>query len=231
MKLSELAFACYVYAKMDEDDSSYSRFLAATNNTPDLGLVGHRTALLKWLNAWGCRQFAVEYHRSASEEIRRWHERWGHQLFPATKPLLDLDDEELRLTDAAYTDLTERTASKRKRASGNAYTVKVGPTGASKILFAIRPQALPPWDEPVREHLRDYGVKSYVDYLARVMSELAELADACSQNGLALSDLPRVLGQPYASLVKLVDEYYWVTISRRCPPPEADVLAHWSAWK
>jgi len=26
MKLSELAFACYVYAKMDEDDSSYSRF-------------------------------------------------------------------------------------------------------------------------------------------------------------------------------------------------------------
>ena len=77
MKLSELAFACYIYGQMSDYDSSYLHFLEATNHALDLKVAEHRIELLKWLNKWGCRQFAKIYYHLASEEIETWYEEFG----------------------------------------------------------------------------------------------------------------------------------------------------------
>ena len=66
MTLSELAFACFLYAHFTDYDDSYLSFLQVTNHHPDFVNSKHRKALLTWLNQWGCRQFAVEYHELAS---------------------------------------------------------------------------------------------------------------------------------------------------------------------
>lgn len=50
MKLGELAFACYIYGRMSDYDSSYRRFVKATRPELDLRSKQHLLALLKWLN-------------------------------------------------------------------------------------------------------------------------------------------------------------------------------------
>jgi len=232
MKLFEIAFACYIYGQMSDYDSSYCDFLKATNHKPDIKIAEHRIELLKWLNKWGCRQFAKNYHRLASEEIRTWYEQFNGLLFPTRKTLLELSDDEAAVASKAYADLAERKASKRNTKSGGKSDVMIGPTGAAKILFAIRPNALPPWDDPIRPRLKlDGSAKSYVSYLGIVKREIEELGKACERNGYSLLDLPKLVDKPTSSLAKLIDEYFWVTISRKCPAPASDSLARWATWQ
>ena len=138
MRLCELAFACYVYSQMTDYDNAYGRFLEATNYTPDLRIPKHRIELLEWLNRWGCRQFAKNCFDLASDEIGTWYEDSNDLLPSPDKALLDLRDADIESASTAYERLAERTASTRRRKNGGKSTVRAGPTGAAKVLFAIR---------------------------------------------------------------------------------------------
>jgi hypothetical protein len=232
MKLSELAFACYIYSRMTDYDRSYSELLKATNSQIDIRIDGHRFALLRWLNSWGCRQFAIRYHDLASEGIRMWYEEFGDVIFSRDKTLLELSDSDISLIGTAYENLSQKTASRREIRKGVESNVMVGSTGASKILFALRPSALAPLDDPVRKKLKlDSSANPYINYLGVIKSILEELGEACERNGYSLSDLPNLVGRPNSSLVKLVDECFWVTISRKCPPPTSDDFVRWIGWQ
>jgi hypothetical protein len=153
-------------------------------------------------------------------------------FFPNDRILLELSDDDIVLIGAAYAKLTERTASKRRARNGSESKVMVGPTGAAKILFALRPNALVPWDEPIREELRlDGSASSYINYLEIVKCNLEELSETCKRSGYSLSDLPKLIDRPSSSLAKLIDEYFWVTISRKCPTPTSDNLTRWANWQ
>jgi hypothetical protein len=224
MKLAELSFACYLYLNTTAYDRSYTRFLRDTRNQLDFSRRQHREALLKWLNAWGCRQFAKDYHEQASDEIRDWFRASNSKMFSANLTLPSLSGKDLAVVEETFEALVRRTASLKKR-NGREHRVDVGPTGASKILFALRPLALIPWDEAIREGLRHDGSgRSYVDYLRHAKDDLRELERDCQKKGHELPDVPGLLGRPNPSLTKLVGEYYWVTVSQRWPmPSEADI--------
>jgi hypothetical protein len=176
MKLAELAFACYIYSHMSDYDSSYVSFLNSTTPQLDLQLEHHRTYLLKWLNNWGCRQFAREYHTRASEEIRIWYQESGARMLPANATLLSLSNEDLAQIEQSYARLVSRTASRRRMNNGTETRVEIGPTGASKILFALRPSALIPWDDPIRKRFdADGSACSYTNFLRNVRTNLNEL--------------------------------------------------------
>ena len=231
MKLAELAFACYIYGPMTEYDSSYSNRLEKTKPQLDLNSEQHRKVLLKWLNDWGCRQFAIEYHGLASEEIRKWFQDVGNQLFSLDKMLLDLSDDDLASVRAAYAELVNRTASMRALRSGGKSRVKFGPTATAKILFAFRPNSMIPWDIPMRSGFQfDGSAGDYVNYLKFVRENLEELNDTCKRTGHNLSELPQLLGRPKSSLTKLIDEYFWVTVTRKCPAPTSQELIEWGNW-
>jgi len=230
MTLSELAFACFVYGRLTDYDNSYRLFLEVTEDSPDLSSSEHREALLVWLNQWGCRQFALKYHEQASGEILSWHNEYSPTLFPRDRNLWRLSEAELASAGAAYESLSGRIASYRKR-GGRAVPWSIGPTGAAKILFAIRPRALVPWDGPIRRSLGyDNSQASYLKFLRRVKSVLEGLAGACQRNGFQLADLPRVLGRPLSTVPKVIDEYYWVTITKNCSPPDSDTFQRWADW-
>ncbi len=227
MKMAELAFACYIYGNMTDYDDSYLRFVQETQPSLNLNIEQHRIALIKWLNDWGCRQFAIDYHNLASRQILDWFEEFGHLLFPVNRTLLDLSESDFLLIHRAYANLVHRTASMR----GGHTKVEIGPTGTAKILFALRPNALIPWDEPMRKKLILNGSAShYEKYLNIVRRHLEELSEACITRGHSLSALPRLLNRPTSSLVKLIDEYHWVTISRKCPVPSSRELEQWAEW-
>jgi hypothetical protein len=231
MKLFELAFACFLYGQSTDYDQSYFEFLNITSGSPDLNNPEHRKALLVWLNRWGCRQFALDYHDLASKEILSWHRQHHAVLPPRERNLWELTEFELTPVGEAYKSLSSRTASIKTRRSGNSFRVRIGPTGAAKILFAIRPHALPPWDDAIRRNLGyDKSEKSYLSYLRGVKSVLEGLGASCQKNGFPLTELPARLGRPNSSVPKLIDEYYWITMVQGCSPPDPVTLQRWVEW-
>lgn len=226
MKLAELAFACFSYG----NDNSYLHFLQATNQSPDLLNPEHRKALLIWLNQWGCRQFAVKHHDRASSEILSWYNEFANALFSPDKNLWDLTEIQLEHVAQAFESLSSRTASVRTL-NGSTFPVSIGPTGAAKILFAIRRNALVPWDKQIRDKLRyDDSGKSYVIYLRDILTKLDKLKQSCEKNGFNLADLPKQLGRPYSTIPKLIDEFNWVTITYNTPVPNLETFQRWFQW-
>jgi hypothetical protein len=231
MKLGNLAFACYVYSSMTDYDQSYVDLREKTKPELYLGQPAHREAVLEWLRSWGCRQFVRKYEKLASDEIAAWHGQWAGAFPSMETSLLDLADLQFDLVEAAYAALVERPAGKRKSQDGDLSVVTVGPTGAAKILFALRPNTLVPWDDPIRAHFGLGGsAQDYTRYLWEVRSQLQELRTDCEKLGCAFDSLPVRLRRPHSSLAKLVDEYFWVTITRKCPCPPGEQLAEWTSW-
>jgi len=230
MKLPDLAFACFVYGRLSENDTSYQRFLAATTYSPDLRVDAHRKYLLTWLNEWGCRQFAKNYHNLASKNILSWYNQFSDRLPSEETNLWQLDEDQLIKIGAAFESLSDRTASYRTRGAKR-YRVSVGSTGAAKILFAIRPKALVPWDEFIRHSLNfDKPRQSYPDFLRMAKQELTTLETSCRMCGFQLADLPVQVSRPNSTVPKLIDEYYWVTLSEGLAPPDPEMLRRWASW-
>jgi len=230
MRLFELAYACRLYRDFTNFDTDYNRFRDKTRHAFDISDHRHRKALLVWLNSWGCRQFALKFHDLASERLRNWGQKNLIRLPPTESSLLTFTDADFVNAGVLYAGLRDLQASVRQR-SGNSYSVTFGPTGAAKILFALRSQVFPPWDTSIRVHLGyDGSQESYIKYLQWVRHELQEVIADAEAHGIAKTDIPNILGRPSYSLPKLVDEYNWVTITKDCKPPSLEDLNDWWRW-
>lgn len=227
MDLAELAYACHIYGVTTDFDRSYLTFLEATGREADLSRAGHRHALLVWLNSWGCRQFRPSQYDDASRELEEWYTEFVNLLPPRDLPLWHLGMQHVHHLGVAYEALRVRRASSRVR-DGQEYGVSVGPTGASKALFALRPEAALPWDIPARQAMGYDGTgKAYTEYLVRTADTAKDLARQCAHFGLRLEELPTALGRPHSTPLRLIDEYQWVVLSRQYTRPEAARLDEW----
>jgi len=150
--LCKLALAGTMYDSLTPFNYSLGRLNKATGGSIDLTNPAHRISLMKWLNDWGCRHLSEDQHEVASHSILNWYQGDGASLFTNRKPLWDLGDHELEIAAHAYGSLKDKTGARRVR-GGSKQEVHIGPTAASKILFAIRPKALMPWDEAMRTML------------------------------------------------------------------------------
>jgi hypothetical protein len=212
-------------------DESYQRLIKKTKPCIDLQNDDHRKALLRWLNDWGCRQFAIKYHDLASNEMANWFEEAGKDLLYIDKSIMMLNENDLRIIKNSYSRLVTKIASKRQLKNGNITNVEFGPTGAAKIFFALRPATLIPWDDSIRVKLGyDGTAKSYCEYLLMANILLVELGIECKRNGFTLDDLPVKLNRRGSTLAKLIDEYYWVTVTRKCPAPKDNDIKIWVSW-
>ena len=217
MNLAELTEACRLYSQVTNYDASLQVLREQTAPGIESDDPEHRAALFVWLNSWGCRQFAHEHHATtASESLVRWAHTSVPKL-PAPGVLItDLSAMELRACAEAYVALAELPASTRRLPSGKLSTVTYGATGAAKTLFAMRPMAIPPWDDPIRKRLKYSGdLGSFRVYLTSVAAQLRALAEEC---GRPVAELPALVGRPESSPPKIIDEYNWIVISRDMTP-------------
>ncbi|MDO8549467.1 MAG: hypothetical protein Q7S39_04845 [Ignavibacteria bacterium] len=201
-----------------------------TRSATDLNIPEHREALINWLNQWGCRQFALDYHKKASKRIFCWYDKYKEQLILEDKMLWELTKDDLKVISKMYDALAKKTASKKKR--NNKYlNITIGPTGASKILFALRPNSMIPWDEPIRKMLKLNGDgNSYVEYLIRAKAEADSLFLSCKKNDVNPFDIPMIFGRHDASIAQLIGEYFWIVITRECCPPLYEIFECWAKW-
>jgi hypothetical protein len=218
MHLEDLRWACSMYEQLTGYDASLAKLRERTGDVLDPYQARHRAALFEWLNSWACRQFALEHHATtASESLMQWADEWLAHLPAPDVSLTDLTMEQTRDCARAYDALRAQAASYRTLPSGKNSRVTYGATGAAKTLFALRPNVIPPWDDPIRAALRASGdLGSFRVFLTNVSSQLRSLA---AEAGRPVSDLPMLVGRPDSTPPKLIDEYNWIVITKGLHPP------------
>lgn len=228
MTLCKLALASTMYDSLTPFNHSLALLNSTTGGSIDLTNQMHRVALLKWLNDWGCRHLSKDKHDVASNSILNWYQVDGASLFTNKKPLWDLGDHELEVAAHAYGSLKDKMGAWRVR-GGRKLEVNIGATAASKILFAIRPKALMPWDEAMRVAFKcDGSSESYSRYLKIIRNLTSHIGDLCRDKGFQIDDLPQKLGRPNSIVLALVNEYIWVTETRKVKLPSSRTLAQWA---
>lgn len=229
IRLYELAIASMIFSSITGYNSAYNVLLKKTGGEPDLSNDEHRLEILKWLNKWGCRQFKKDYHIHASNQLYEWHKE-NQDLLPDKDiniwELVDFDS-----IGKLFTSLSGRVASYKKRNETEIAT-SFGPTGTSKILFAIRSKSLIPCDIPMREKFQlssDSG--GYITYLKKVISSCRELEEQCKKNGFSLEDFPKIIKRPNTTIPKLIDEYHWITLTKNFKIPNSKIILEWLNFK
>jgi hypothetical protein len=229
VRLYELAYCCHVFALFEGYDRASVKLREATGDAVNPEDENHQAALFKWLRQWGCRQFAVADEDVARQSLSNWWSVWGKRLPENQRTLDQLEEETLNAIASAYEDLRGRQASWQRRASGQVPRT-FGPTGAAKTLYAIRPNACSPWDEPIRAQFRlGPDGEGYRRHLVRIRAELAEASADVGPNA-DVSRLPPLVDRPNSSPVKLVDEHDWARFTRGVEPPSLELLERWVVW-
>jgi hypothetical protein len=216
LTLDQVAAALRAFGASAGLETSLADLRDTTEPAIDLSVRAHREALLRFLRAWGCRHLRRDDTGRSSRVLASWWRRFGPTLPPPTATLTDLDDEQLAALGRAYAALARSPAAFRASRDGDV-SVSFGDTAAAKALFAIRPQAVPPWDEPMR---RAFGwgrvdAEEYATFLAAAREATIGLAERLQ---IEPSELPAALGRPTSSPAKIVDEFLWIRITRGLPP-------------
>lgn len=102
-------------------------------------------------------------------------------MIPSGQSLRSLGASELQYASLAYDAL---------RSSD------IGPTAASKILFALWPKSMIPWDVAIRKGLfLDETPGSYLQFLETARSDYHHLAEECRKRGMKLPELPKSINR------------------------------------
>jgi hypothetical protein len=199
------------FAAVARVDASSRRLAEATGGHADLAIPAHREAAITWLRAWGCRHLRRADTPRTSEALGTWWVDWGARLPDEHQTLTRLSGAEMITAGQAYDALRARPAARRS-VQGRDLDVAFGDTATAKLLFTLRPQVFPPWDEAIRLAFgRPGGGDAYVRLLRLSAAALDGLARRLA---VPVGGLPEVLGRPGSSPPKLVDEYLLIRIAR-----------------
>ena len=215
-KLYELALVCCKYDATSYN-GTYSKFCTDVNHSLDLNIIDHRKKLITLLNAWRCR-LPEEIKDKIIQEIGKWYDSNQNRLPKKNALLWQMTKNDLDRVGEAYEALLSVLISFR-------------PTCASKILFALRPESLVPWDKSIRKQLRhDGSPTSYIEYLCFTKSIILEIEKLCQHNGFDLAKLPEKLGYPSLSVVMIINQYYMIAFTIKSALPKPDLLKRWTSW-
>lgn len=224
----DLAYACWAYETMTGYAKSWQDFRDVVGDGADLRNAKHRDALFAWLNQWGCR-IAVKSEVRVKSCLSEWYTRNGDRLgFLAggERDLAGVSQDELRAVAGLFDSLLDdmRRAATRK-------SLRFGPTAVSKTLFALRPRLFPAWDSAIRQAVvdgEDTG-EAYVSYASRLQNDIRKITSLAAE--LDIACLPEVLRPGRnATMVQLMGEYYWVTVTREVKLPPLHCRLDWAAW-
>jgi hypothetical protein len=224
MNLYELAYACRLYREVAQFDPAYADLCKALGPSPDLVSQMQQDALLRFLNAWLCR-IPEKNFPALRQRLAQWAAIWVLQLPKPGADIRSLQDTERAQIGKAYEQLLCLGAG-----------MKFQDTAAGKTLHALRPGVLPMWDSEIRDWFSASGPPKrtsgqiYSDFLRHVANQISELEMDVTRLTHSVADVPRLVQRSGATLVKLVDEYYWITITKGHVIPTRNDLEQWLRW-
>jgi hypothetical protein len=206
--ITSLHAAVTAFGADGSPDKSWLTFTAATIPDVDFSLAAHRKAAHIWLNAWGCR---IRYPRAGEPDVfdaglAGWWSDWCGAVPPASVAMVDLSDDQLAGLGDCFAALTAITAAQTRSVRS------LGPTAAAKLLFALRPRTLMPWDEMIAQRL--HGTRDSLAYVAHQRLGRTWGRALLAEAGIGEDELCERLGRPGRSLAKVIDEYCYTTYTR-----------------
>jgi len=196
-------------------DGATRRLRAATGGRVDLTDEAHRLAAITWLRAWGCRHLRRADTPLTDEALRTWWAAWNGSLPGDQATLTGLVEADLVSAGRAYAALRAAPAARRS-VKGSDLDVAFGDTATAKLLFVIRPQVFPPWDEMIRLAFGKPGGSAA--YLRLLRLSAAALDGLAARLAVPVSELPEVLGRPDSTPPKIVDEFLLVRLAQSRRP-------------
>jgi hypothetical protein len=184
----------------------------------DLAVAQQREDLRRWLNRWACRlRVPLPGEPDVfSDSLGSWWAASGSAL-PGT-PVAELSDTQIGIVADSYADLAARPGALLIRNGSSAGYRRIAPTAASKILFVLRPETVPPWDAAIaRASAGGTSRDHFAGHLATARAWARAIQDQARREGIA--DIPAYVGRPASSLARLRDEWLYLTITRGCPVP------------
>lgn len=96
----------------------------------------------------------------------------------------------------------------------------IAATAASKIMYVLRPETVPPWDAAIAK--ATVGGTSR-QHFARHLTAARAWASAllAEARRLGVEDVPAHVGRPGSSLARIRDEWMYLTITANHPIPPA----------
>jgi hypothetical protein len=193
------------------DDRRTNELRAATGGRVDLSLPAHRDALLAWLRQWGCRHLRTADNARSSRALLAWWKRHASDIPAAGATLHGMGGAAFAKAGRAHADLAGRPAARRRHGDGEV-DVTFGSTAAAKAMFALRPQAFPPWDEPMRSAFGWTGLDP-TDYEAFLDTSKDALDGLARRARVSVAELPEHLGRPDSTPARIVDEFLWMELT------------------
>ncbi len=211
-----------IFGKYPQDraDASLAVLLRAAGSAADLAITEQRDEMRRWLNRWLCRlRYPLPGEPDPfSDSLALWWAATGSGL--PDSPVAELSDEEVGLLADSYADLASRSGALRTRNGAPAGCRTIAPTAASKIMFVLRPQTVPPWDAAIARATTGGTSRDHFGrHLQAARTWATGILDEARRHGIP--DIPAHVGRPSSSLAKLHDEWQYLTITRGCavPPP------------
>lgn len=88
-----------------------------------------------------------------------------------------------------------------------------------------------PWDEAMRKEFGCDGSKeSYFKFLVEIKKLALRIDELCKANNFDISELSHKIDRGGSTIIELVNEYVWVTVTRKCKLPSARNLKLWAQW-
>ncbi len=179
---------------------------------------------MTFLNEWLCRIPEANFP-FLKTGLQNWAAEWITTLPAAGRSICSLTTAERTQIGDAYAALL---ALGRERHFQN--------TAAAKTLHGLRPDALPIWDNKIKKQFSDAqpatlaAGRLYSAFLGKVVDEISELEQDVKRLSRSPSDVLRLVERESGSLVKLVDEYNYITITLGHLIPASDELEKWLSW-
>lgn len=217
LSFESLAWASLYYHHMTNYDDHYRRLLqyeiisTLRTNPGNSTIAQVKDKIIKgFLLKWGCRPL------QATDDL-------AQRIIQATT---QIQEHLQRLNGMKLIDLD---LDGNGDAIKNCYetVVNIGSgfshTAASKFLHIVNPELFVIWDGPMRKHYRKHyniaeNADGYFEYMKKMQKGLQQkvLPSFFATNGLCHAEfLSRKLGiDPPKTLVKYLDEYNWITITK-----------------
>lgn len=220
MRLYQLHYACRLY--QGEFDRAYNKMCETLGPNPDLASEAQRDGLVQFLNDWGCR-IPKNNFPAIKEHIQQWASQWITQLPDASRDVRSLSGHEHTQIGEAFQVLLDLNVA-----------LKFESTATAKTLHALRRHTLPAWDSAIKDWFveklglsRQRSGERYAAFVRHVAEEISELEADAKRHDYPLSNL---IHGPDGSLMKLVDEYYWVTLTLGHNVPTRNEFGQWLGW-
>ena len=215
--------ALFGRCSQDRADRSLAALLVRTDGLPDPSAPGHCDALLWWVNQWGCR---IRLPRDGEEQafarsLSAWWSEW-HAVLPDAE-IAAVSDRDIDRLAEAYEGLARRPATGHVKHGASTWRRSFGPTAAAKILYVLRPGTATPWDAAIaRSTVGGTTSEHFRRHLVTARAWARSALDEAAAAGVA--DIPAYVGRSKSSLAKILDEWHYLTITRREPRPPVFLL-------